>query len=127
MILTKLCSKARYFSSITIDGNHIPDVSDLAQMMNQQDERQESEQGIADAMANSIADNIAEQTEACQTDDECGYPLYSCYEIKKLTEDVAVKQCFITWWFILILVLICLVVLICIIACIVVCFCRACC
>ena len=94
--------------------------------MNRQDERQASQQGIQDSLANGIVDNIAEKTEGCQTDDECGYPLYSCYEVD-VVEKVKLKKCFVTWWFILILVVICLVVLICIIACIVVCFCRACC
>ena len=91
--------------------------------MNGQDERQESEQRISDAIAN----NIAEHTESCQTDEDCGYPLYSCYEVDLVDDVVELKKCLVTWWFILILVLICLVVLICIIACIVVCFCRACC
>ena len=73
-----------------------------------------------------IKEVIAGYTESCQTDEECGYPVYSCYEANVI-EDVALKQCFVTWWFILILVLICLVVLICIIACIVACCCKICC
>ena len=113
-------SKVLYLS-IILDGNHIPDVSELPQSMNQQDERQESE------IQNAIADNIGEHTEGCQTDDDCGYPLYSCYEAELVDNVVELKECLVTWWFILILVVICLVVLICIIALIVVCCCKACC
>ena len=42
------------FHSIILDGSHIPDVSGLAQSMNRQDERQESE------IQNAIADNIGD-------------------------------------------------------------------
>ena len=108
------------------------EVSDLPHNMNRQDERQQSEKEVSDAIANEIGNNVAEKTEKCQTDDDCDYPLKSCYDVEEdLTGDlgkfISVKACFVTWWFILILVLIGLVVFICIIACIVVCFCRVCC
>lgn len=79
-----------------------------------------------------VSDAISDKTEHCKTDEECGYPVHTCYEVDLVQDegtgvDVKLKKCFVTWWFVLIIVVVALIVLICIISCIVVCCCKMCC
>ena len=109
------------------------DVSDLPQNLERKQEIQRSVyDDIQKISADDINEAVADKGQSCQTDEECGYPMYTCYQFDLAKDeqsglDVALKKCFVTWWMILIIVLISLVVLICIISCIVVACCRICC
>ena len=81
---------------------------------------------LPDDVVDHIGEEIAEHTEECQTDEECGYPWKMCYEAEVVDDVVTIKQCHVTWWMVLIAVLVSLVVLITIISCIVVCCCKVC-
>ena len=85
-----------------------------------------------DLKALGVDDLISNKTEHCQTDEECGYPVHTCYEVDLVKDegtgvDVKLKKCFVTWWFVLIIVVVGLIFLICIISCIVVACCKMCC
>ena len=109
------------------------DVSDLPQNLEHKNGLQRS---ISDDIPKLSADGInqafADKGQSCQKDEDCGYPMYTCYHVDLVKDaqsglDMTLKKCYVTWWMILIIVLISLVVLICIISCIVVACCRICC
>ena len=57
----------------------------------------------------------------CLTDAGCGYPLYTCYDVEP-----SVRMCYVTWWFIFVLVIGVLIFIPCGICFIVCCCCGGC-
>ena len=77
-----------------------------------------------------IGTAVNNKTDSCKSHEECGYPMYMCYQTGITQVDdtsVKISKCFITWWMILIIALFGLIFIVTIIVIIVVTCCKCCC